>query len=102
MSYFLQIGPTEVQPLATIRGWGDVCRWAEGLLTKEAGEIKHLCAYGWSQELEVLTEQLAACLKNTPPDDADTRTTLVSMIKNIEGRDEDSTVVTVTDGLGPE
>ena len=101
MSYYLQVGLQDMQPLATIRGWGDVIRWAEGL-PEGYDLIQGLCKEGWAGSLPTLTKQVQEALKESAPSDAPTRATVVNLLKMLKARDANAQVVSVTDGWAKE
>ena len=74
-------------PLATVRGWGDFCRWADGLSAEDYPELIHLVEYGWSQHLAELAKQLAAALDAAAPTE-DVGHTARGLLHALTGRGE--------------
>jgi len=102
LGYYLQIDEDDPAPLASLTGWGDVIRWADGLPAQRASAIKHLCQFGWQEQVTLLKIELEECFRSDPPRDAQTRDTLKNFIALLAARKEGSIVASVTDGLGPE
>jgi hypothetical protein len=84
--------PAEV---ASNTGWGQFTDWVNGLDVNGLEELHHLAAYGWSQDVKPLAEQLAKAIKegNPSPDVTDVGETLLAQIR--DGGD----VVTITNGM---
>lgn len=97
MSVYLEIDSDDGLPLASNTGWGDVCKWAEGLPKGTGSTLKHLCAYGWEQDIAVMVAELAAAMKQSPPreDVLSTLTNLQSLMKS----KPNTVVVAVTNGM---
>lgn len=93
---YLDIGerPTFAGDVATNRGWGDLCRWADGL--DGFSELADLCRHGWSEELPGLEGQLRAALGADPPE-ASVRQTAEGLLAILSDR-KDAEVITIEDG----
>lgn len=95
MGYYLQIDQLDQKELASISGWGDVCKWAATLPKDDSEELKHFCQYGWTQAIPEMKEEIEKCLKAHKPSH-DVVSTLENLINNLV---KDATLATVTDGL---
>ncbi len=81
--------------VATNHGWVTFRRWIESL-DAEMPQLRHLTAYGWSQQLSALAEDLAAALAERPKaDNAEVARGLLAMLQD---RD-DAEVIVITDGV---
>jgi hypothetical protein len=89
-----------VGELASNKGWGDACRWIDGLGVEHYEELVHLREYGWSQHLDELAAQLAKAMEEHAPKDLvrDTVSRLLTFARNPEGAE----VMTVNDGVAPD
>lgn len=99
MGYSLQIDDAEDVPLASNAGWGDVVKWAESLDANEYGELRHLVEYGWSDEYELLIDQISVAMQHDSPESEETAHTVEGLADSLSAVDG-AEVVTVTDGLG--
>jgi hypothetical protein len=84
MGYDLQIDTEFVEPLATIRGLGDLRRWVESLRLADAPSLKHLLEYGWTGRFAELREELARALRENAPADETVRKTAANMLRMLE------------------
>jgi hypothetical protein len=89
---------TEPDDLASITGWGDVGRYANGLPPKTADTLVHLYHYGWEQDLADLQKEVKAAMKAHPPK-ADVESTLDNLLSLIKGGGDDLHCVIVTNGM---
>lgn len=97
MGYSLQIDAETVVPLASNGGWSAVCDWVKGL--PESAALKHLCHYGWEDDLTGLEAQLKTALHTHAPKNHELHETtrnLLAILMEHSG----AKVVSVTDGLG--
>jgi hypothetical protein len=53
--------------IATVKGWGDFCRWAGSLSGEEFALVRDLAAKGSGQGSRKLEDQLKAALAAQPP-----------------------------------
>src|SRR5262249_19332642 len=91
MSYELRLNTGEEAPLATIRGWGDFCRWADTLDTELFTALIHLAEYGWSQDFEAVGGQLRSRVEGGeggegPPDVRPTAEHLLKVLRSSEAQ----------------
>lgn len=96
MSMYADFGsgaPTEV---SSNQGWSQFGDWVGGLDVDDFGEVVHLWEYGWSQEIETLTQQLTSAIAEQSPDD-DVVSVAQGLLELLAGED----VVVITDGFGP-
>lgn len=100
MGYYLQIDTEDAQPLASLTGWGDVIAWTDTLPAKSASAIKHLCQFGWQEQVVLLKIEIEECLKSAPPKDPQTKATVENFLALLKAHTEPAVVVSVTDGLG--
>ncbi len=84
--------------IATVAGWGDCTRWIEGLSADDFPQLAHLSEYGWSQELGDLSDEIVAALKDSPPEDDDTRDVAQTLLDALKTRD-DPALLLLTDGM---
>lgn len=101
MSIYLKFD-TESEPeqIATITGWGDVCRWIADLDRNVYPNIIHLVTFGWEDSLYEVERQLLRALRKYPPD-KDIHDTVMGIVNMIHNRGR-ATVATITDGLSPD
>lgn len=100
MSYYLQIGSTGgPTQFASGLGYTNFGKWAESLDGEKYGEIVHLYAYGWCQDLYTLSEQLGTAKNDSSPPD-DVPDIIDEMISLLKYRDQAAACCTVTDGTG--
>lgn len=90
----------EPRPLATIKGWGDVGRWAESLDPETHGEIALLHRNGESDTLESLERELSDAIDHARPQSDDTLHTATDLLTSIKARPSNCESVSVGDGLG--
>ena len=95
MGLYIHVDSEEGDALASNAGWGDVCRYVKALPTADAPSLKHLCAYGWCQDVDALKSEIPAVLKSHEPK-PDVKATLTAMAKSIKAA---QTLVAVTNGL---
>lgn len=100
MSYYLDFDGEQVAQIASNTGWGDFCRWTEGLDADDYAEVVHLAAYSWCQNLDDLSAQLAAAADAKPPED--TVASTVQMILETLAERGDAETCNVSDGLSSE
>ncbi len=81
--------------VATNHGWPTFRRWIESL-DNEMPQLRHLTAYGWSQELPALADDLAAARAERP--DADNAEVARGLLAMLQDRD-DAEVIVITDGV---
>ncbi len=98
MTYSLITGGEHWTQVATVGGFAEFRDWAEKLKTDDYKQVRHLVAYGWSQELEDLGKQLQQALKDKEPSDdvADIGRTI---LKALDNRTEDAESAILTDGM---
>jgi len=79
----------ETTQLATTYGWGDLKRWVSSLPAGQFLDLRHLCRYGWDQDLEQVRSQLlTARLQHRPSSDVlSTVTNLLEMLSDLKGKD---------------
>lgn len=99
MGLYLQIDADDGEPLASLSGWGDFAEWVQGLPAAESGQLRHLCEYGWSQEVSALARELAEMLADHQPGEADVRKTAADLRGTLT-KAKGAEVISVTDGLG--
>ena len=93
MSMYLSIDGTPPQDLASNRGWGDFCRWAEQL--EDADAISHLVHHGWTEDCDELKAELGQA-KGMADE------SILPIIATIEAVCGTDNVLTITDGLTSE
>lgn len=100
MAIYANLDTDEQEQIATNLGWGDFCRWADGLDTEQYGQVAHLRQHGWSQQLETLAKQLANALtsEQPPPDVLSVGHTLLRFVRDAG----EAEVVSISDGMGPD
>lgn len=98
MGLSLQIDLEEAQPLASNRGWSDLIAWAESLPAKKSKAIRHLCEYGWEDDLSGLEEEIVEALGDAPPHDHHVLTTVITLLGRLKSAEKGATVASVTDG----
>lgn len=100
MSLSLQIGESEVVPLASNTGYSDVLDWVEGLPVGKYPALRQLTDWGWSEApADVLSDLSDAWThhENSVPGLSDTLSNLETVLGKVAADD----VISVTDGLGP-
>jgi hypothetical protein len=100
VSYSVIIGGTNWTEVASLAGWGEFRKWTE-TLDGEFGELSHLVAHGWSQELDDLLRQLQAAVKASKPS-ADVADIAKQIIRAIEDKPKGAVSIQLTDGLTEE
>jgi hypothetical protein len=101
MGYYLQIDEDVTVPIGSIKGWGDVIGWAQGLHSKDYATVRHLCRFGWQGDVEGLSDELDDALKNHAPYDATVLKTVKSLSSTVS-KHKDAVVCSITDGLSPD
>lgn len=99
MGYYLQIDTDEAEPLASNSGWGDVIEWARKLPVGDSITIKHLCQFGWQNNVNLLKIQVPFCLTNHAPSSPQTKSTVENLSALLYAHTGKIEIVTVTDGL---
>ena len=99
MTYYLIVGGTTQQPLASTTGWYDFKVWTDGLNVETYPQLIHLIDWGWSQELDALILELKLALAVAKPAATTVEATLRSLLDSLIFS-EDAHSVFVSDGLG--
>ena len=97
MSITIAIDDGASDEVATNRGWGDFCRWAETLGVERFHDIVHLTERGWSEPADEFVRQLRAAVAESPPD-AGTAVVAACVIELLSSVGADA-VVLVTNGM---
>ena len=98
MSAYLSIDGGEPDFLASTHGYGDLCRWIDGLDVGTYPELVHLREHGWCQSVPALAKEIEAALRDHHPGDEDTATVAADLLETAEGCEVDAVLV-MNDGV---
>ena len=101
MSYDLYFDNGEGAQVASVKGWNDCVRWAETLDAGDFPEVRHLAAFGWSQELESLVAELNEAVRRFKPEES-VRQTITGMLEMIAAHNDMAATIVISDGTGVE
>lgn len=101
MGVYYAIDRGEPSDLASNHGWGQFCRWADGLTVEDYPQTAHLREYGWTQHAPALAKELSAALADHGPDDEETVEVASELLEVAEGT-ADGTVLSVGEGFTSE
>lgn len=93
MSIYLSTDGVEPALIASNKGWSSFCAFAATL--EGAGELRRLCAHGWSQNLAALAEEAEAAMDLATGDDAGVGQNLSFALAIME----DAGAVVITNGI---
>lgn len=94
MSRYAVVDDNDPAEVSSNKGWGDFSRWVDTLDADNYGQLAHLCAHGWSQQVPLLLKQLRSALDSEEPDDD-----VAAVGKNILDAVSGGDVVSITDGM---
>lgn len=101
MSIYVAIGSGSPTIVSSNLGWSEFGDWVDGLPVAECGELVHFWEHGYADEVTDLADQLAAALKNYPPEEPDV-VTVADKLASIIGMADPDGVLVVTDGVSDE
>lgn len=93
MSIYLATSPDAPAFLASNTGWGAFSRWVQFL--KGAPALARLCAYGWSDDIEEMRDELEAALSLA--EDPDVKSVGAALLNLLAGAE----TAVITDGMNP-
>jgi len=98
MSYYAELDNKAKSggDVASNNGWSMFAAWVEEL-DGELPQLRHLCEYGWCQNLPTLENDLKAALDSDP--DESSKSIAEGLLKMLKSK-ADAEVIAITDGCG--